>query len=283
MRVTGRDLQRDGHRRQRQADAQQARRRALAHTARQLPRRKPGQQKGASQGRRQQHVREAVGERRVEDHVHPALDVVHAGHDLVAGGGRHPRVQRQDPERRQRGAEGNEEGRQEVHPLAHSAVTEQHHAQEAGFEEKRGQHLVAERRTGDVAHGFHEARPVGAELETHRDAADDAERECQREHLGPEAIGVKPALRVRAIGVGARGQPAPAEEQQHPAQPDADDRREDVKADVGRKLRAGQTWASMRPVPHAGVDRRRWHYFRGTFDVCSPSDMPISTPLTSVA
>jgi hypothetical protein len=33
-----------------------------------------------------------------------------------------------------------------------------------------GQHLVAQQRPGDVAHLFHEARPVGAELEAHGDA-----------------------------------------------------------------------------------------------------------------
>ena len=40
---------------------------------------------------------------------------------------------------------------EQVHPLADPAVAEQHDAQEGGFEEEGGQHLVAEQRPGDVA------------------------------------------------------------------------------------------------------------------------------------
>ena len=59
----------------------------------------------------------------------------------------------------------------------------------------------------------------------------------QREHLGPEAVGVEPGLRApRAAAL----QAAPAEEQQHPAQRDGDRREQDVEGDVGRELHARQ-------------------------------------------
>ena len=120
-----------------------------------------------------------------------------------------------------------------MHPLADLAVAEQHHAEEAGFEKERRQHLVAQQRAGDVAHVLHVARPVGAELEAHRDAADDAQGEAQGEHLGPEAVRVEPALPLRP-------QPAQAHEQQHPAEPDRDRREEDVERDVGGELHSRQ-------------------------------------------
>jgi hypothetical protein len=118
-----------------------------------------------------------------------------AVHDLVARGRLHPRVERQDPEGRERGAEGHHEGRHQVHALADLAVAEQHHAQEARLQKERGQHLVAQQRPRHVTHAFHESWPVGAEQEAHGDAAHHAQREGQREHLGPEAVGVEPALR----------------------------------------------------------------------------------------
>src|SRR4029079_6408765 len=108
-------------------------------------------------------------------------------------------------------------------------VAEQHDAEEARFQEERRQHLVAEQGAGDVADPLHVARPVGAELEAHRDAADDAEREAECEDLGPQAIGVEPA------GV-ARGQPADAKEEEDPAQADGDRREQDVERDVGGEL-----------------------------------------------
>jgi hypothetical protein len=166
--------------------------------------------------------------------------MVDAVDDLVSGGRLHPRVQRQDPERAERGAEGDEARRHQVHPLADLAVPEQHHTEEARFEEERGQHLVAEQRPGDVADLLHEPGPVGAELEAHRDAADDAEREGQREHLGPEAIGIEPALRRDPIAAMAGLEPANAKEQQHPSHADADRREQDVEGDVGRELHPGE-------------------------------------------
>ena len=228
--VAGDDLQRRGDRRDRQADAQHLRRRAAGDTAQELPRRQAAEEKRDRQDRRQQHVDEGVGKRRVEDHREPAGRVIDAvGVDAIAGRRLHPRVEGEDPERAQRRAERDQRRRREMDLLAHLAVAEQHDAEEAGLEEERGQHLVAEERTGDVADLFHVARPVGAELEAHGDAADDAEGEAEREYLGPEAVGVEPAL--------APGrEPADAEEEQDPTEADRDRREEDVESDVGGEL-----------------------------------------------
>src|SRR5205814_10680799 len=61
----------------------------------------------------------------------------------------------------------------------------------------------------------HIARPVGAELERHGDAADYADRERQREYLDPEPVGVHP------FGIAGFIEPQ-LEEQQRPAQRNAD-------------------------------------------------------------
>jgi hypothetical protein len=76
-------------------------------------------------------MREAVGERGVENHLGPVLDVEHTVYHFVPGGRLHPRVERQDPERAHGGAEGDEEGREGMDALAHAPVTEEHDAEEA--------------------------------------------------------------------------------------------------------------------------------------------------------
>ncbi len=233
VQVTGDDLQRDQHRTQRQAGAQRLAGPGLRLAAQHLPGGHTGQQKGHRQPRGQQHMHQPVRERGVEDDLRPRGGKELAVADLEAGRRVHPRVQRQDPERAHRGAEGHQEGGDQVHPLADAAMAEQHDAQEAGLQEKRRQHLVAQQRAGDVAHALHEARPVGAELEAHHDAADHTECKAQRKHLGPEAVGAQPG---HVLGL----QPAPAEEQQRPAECDGDGGEQDVEADVGRELHAGE-------------------------------------------
>mmetsp|Transcript_21396 Transcript_21396/g.82952 ORF Transcript_21396/g.82952 Transcript_21396/m.82952 type:complete len:753 (-) Transcript_21396:250-2508(-) len=233
MQITDEDLHRDQQCRAGDADAQHARGHLRSRTAQHLPGAHARQHERTGQARGQQHMGEAVGERGVEDDPGPALDVEHAIHDLVPGGRLHPRVEHQDPERAHRGAEGDEEGREAVHPLADPPVTEEHDAEEARFQEEGGQHLVAQQWAGDVAGALHEARPVGAELEAHRHATDHAQREGQRKHLGPEPVRGQPARVLRAA-------PAPAEEHQQPAQRDGDRREQDVEGDVGRELRTCQ-------------------------------------------
>jgi hypothetical protein len=108
-------------------------------------------------------------------------------------------------------------------------LAEQHDAEETGFKKKCGQHFVTQQRLGDVAHGQHEARPVGTELKTHGDARHHAERKRQREHLDPGAIGGSPG-RVAAAAM------AQFEEQQQPGQGQGDAGKQDVETHVGGEL-----------------------------------------------
>ena len=101
--------------------------------------------------------------------------------------------------------------------LANAAVAEQHHAEKARLQKECGQHLIAEQRAGDIADALHVARPVGAELKTHGDAADDPERECQGEYFCPKAVGAQPIELLLRVG---RAQVLQPEKQQNPAQRD---------------------------------------------------------------
>ena len=73
------------------------------------------------------------------------------------------------------------------------ATPEQHHVEKRRVEQAGGQHLVPGQQVGDVPGFFHEARAVGAEPETHRDARYDPEGKCEgkreRKDLDPEAVG----------------------------------------------------------------------------------------------
>ena len=152
------------------------------------PRRRPVSPRG------EQHVHEAIRERRIEDHRRSSSPAIHwPSSKHVARGRLHPGVEREDPERRERGAERHERRGGDVQPVGHAVHAEEHHAEEGGLEEERGQHLVAEQRPGDGADVLHEARPVGAELERHHDAGHHAHREGEREDLDPELVGGEPA------------------------------------------------------------------------------------------
>ncbi len=71
--------------------------------------------------------------------------------------------------------------------FADAVHAEQHHAEEARFEEERGQNLVAEQRPDDRPGFVGEDRPVGAELVGHDDARDDAHGEGDRKDAQPIA------------------------------------------------------------------------------------------------
>ena len=117
--------------------------------------------------------------------------------------------------------------------FAHTVHAEQHHAQEAGFEEEGGQHLVGHQRADDRAGLVGEHRPVGAELVGHDDARDHAHGEHQREDLDPVAEQVHV--------VGAPGlQPQAFEHRQVAGQADRDGGKQEVKAHRERKLDARQ-------------------------------------------
>ena len=128
------------------------------------------QQKRHGEPRGQQHVREPVRERRVEDHLKPAGHVGLPVDHHKAGRGMHPRVQGQNPEGRCCRARCHQKGGNGVHPLTHPPTPKQHDAQHGGLQKERREHLVGQERPGHVAHRVHEAGPVGAKLKTHGDA-----------------------------------------------------------------------------------------------------------------
>src|SRR5262245_58482851 len=96
---------------------------------------------------------------------------------LETGGRLHPGVKRKYPERRERRAGCDQHRRRSMHLVGYATESEEHDTQEDGFQKECSQHLVTKQRSGDVADLFHVTRPVGAELETHRDAGYDAHRE----------------------------------------------------------------------------------------------------------
>ena len=117
--------------------------------------------------------------------------------------------------------------------VRHPLLAEQHDAEEGSLQKKCRQHLVPKQGTGNVARTLHKAGPVGAELKTHGNTRYHAQSKGQGVNLDPKVIGMLP-VHVAGLGV------THAEEQQEPAQPDRNSRKQDVKCDVGRKLNAGQ-------------------------------------------
>ena len=78
--------------------------------------------------------------------------------------------------------------------LPEPLFAEEEHAQEGRFEEE-GEHPFHRQRLAITPPEYlGELRPVGAELELHGDAGDDAEDEVDGEDLGPEARGAVVAL-----------------------------------------------------------------------------------------
>ncbi len=112
-------------------------------------------------------------------------------------------------------------------------LAEQHDPKKGGFHEEGCQHFIAEQGAGDIAGLLHEARPVGAELEAHRDARHNADGERKREYLYPEVVGVLPIAVATQCEAGA-------EIQQYPAQADGNGGEQNVETDVGGKLQPRQ-------------------------------------------
>ncbi len=117
-----------------------------------------------------------------------------------------------------------------------AAVAEQHHAEKARFQKEGGQHFIAEQRTGDIADALHVARPVGAELKTHGDAADDARARMSGRRSWSKA-GRRAANPASAAGR-SRSQVLQPEKQQNPAQRDRNRGKQNMERDVGGKLDA---------------------------------------------
>ena len=113
---------------------------------------------------RRHHMREAIREARIEDDGEPVERIGDAIAHLVSDRRLHPAVGRQDPERRERRADRDGDGRQRVQPGRHPVPAEQHHAEKRRLEKEGDQDLVADHRPDDIPEHGREPAPVGAEL-----------------------------------------------------------------------------------------------------------------------
>ena len=200
------------------------------HVAPQVPGTDAADHQASRNERGQHHVRQPVRERRVEHDRPPVLGHEPAARvDAEALRRLHPAVGGDDPEGRQQGAQRDHAGGEEVQAVGDLAPAEQHHPEEGRLEEERGQHFVTQQRPEDVAGALAQHRPVGAELETHDDAADHAHAERDREDLEPEEVEVAPE-------VFARAQPAEFQECQPARQADGEGREQDVERDHEAEL-----------------------------------------------
>ena len=91
-------------------------------------------------------------------------------------------------------------GRAEMRELRQALFAEEEQAEESRFEEEGKDAFHSQRLADDAAGSPRELRPVGAELEFHGDAGDDAEQEVDGEDFRPEARGLVPAVVAGAQG-----------------------------------------------------------------------------------
>ena len=183
----------------------------------------------------QHGVDEAVGEAGVEDDIPPAFarQELPVGADLVADRRLHPAIDRENPESGNESAEGDHAGGGEMQALADLVHPEQHHAEEARFEEEGGQHLICHQWPDHRARLVREYCPVGAELVAHHDAGDDAHGEGDGEDL-------EPVFEQVEIELLARPEPQPFEHHQIARQPDRESRENEVEAHREGELDPGE-------------------------------------------
>ncbi len=186
--------------------------------------------RGREIGRRE-HVREAVGEARIENDGEPVDGIGDAVADLVPGRGLHPAVGGEDPERRERRADRDQHRGKHVDVRRDALPAEQHDAEERGFEEECRQNLVAEQGSEHISDDDREAAPVGAELVGQHDPRHHAHGEAHGEDLGPEA---RQAMEM----VLARDSPAYEEGRDERRETDREAREDDVEGDRERELDA---------------------------------------------
>ena len=125
---------------------------------------------------------------RVEEHLSEALHL-HA-HRLRrkhrADRVLHPAVGDENPQRGQIRAERGEEGHRQVLALGQLLPTEEKQTDEGRLEKESHEAFNRQRRAKHVADVLRVIRPVGAELELHRESGGDAEGEVNPEQLAPE-------------------------------------------------------------------------------------------------
>ena len=138
----------------------------------------------------------------VEEELGEAGDFKDAvGQERVADGVLHPGVGDDDEEAGDPGAREDEHGGEPVEAAGETLFTEEEETEEGGLEEEGEDAFHGEGHADDAAGAAGELAPVGAELELHGDAGDDAEEEVDCEDPGPEAGGgVVPGLLVGIVG-----------------------------------------------------------------------------------
>ena len=112
------------------------------------------------------------------------------GAELVPDRVLHEGVGRDDEVAREPAADEERDRGEEVAARTEPSLAPDQQGEEARLEEEGEDPLHRQRLPDDVAGAAREGRPVGAELELHRDAGDHAHREVQAEDADPEARGV---------------------------------------------------------------------------------------------
>ena len=117
--------------------------------------------------------------------------------------------------------------------VADAFEAEQHHAEEARFEEERGQHLIGHQRPDHRAGLVGKGRPVGAELVGHHDA---------RHHAHAEGDGkdFQPVIEQVDEDLAPGPEPQRFEHRQIAGEPDREGGKHDVERHRESELRPGQ-------------------------------------------
>ena len=230
QRLDGRGDEKHPHRhRQHGADPR------VVPSAQQLPGRRAGDHERRGDVRRDDGVRETVGEGGIEDDAQPIDGHDAAVDDLVTLGRVHPTVRREDPCRRDERTDCHCQRRHEVQAGTDTITSEQHDAEEASLKEERRKHLVCEQRPRHPAGKTREIAPVGAELVGHHQARDHPHAKRHRKHLDPELVEIDVHL---ALGA----QPQCLEHSEVACQPDGQGRKDDVKRNGEPELDSGEQY-----------------------------------------
>ncbi len=101
----------------------------------------------------------------------------------------HPGVGGDNEKARGPGAQPDEQDREPVADLPEALLAKKHQAEKTRLQKKRKYSFHGQRLPDDAAGGAREGGPIGAELELHGDAGDDADGKINGEDAHPEAHG----------------------------------------------------------------------------------------------
>jgi hypothetical protein len=152
----------------------------------------------------------------------------------------HEGIGRDDEVTGQPAADPQRDGGQEVPALAEPPLAAHQHGEKAGLEEEREDALHRQRLADDSAGLRCEPRPVGAELELHRDAGHDSHRERQAEDPDPDARRVVPRR--------------PAGSERHRLENDDEERQ--PHGELGEEVVEGERETELESMPEQGIGHR---------------------------